>query len=66
MESFYYQPWVFKRFDTGSKLFVFIRNEKVAVFEGKDFKAVDVPTLHVVINDQGEIKIFDTKNEFER
>ena len=55
MESFYYRPWIFKQFDTRSKLFAFIRNEKVDVFEGKDFKAADVPTLHVVINDQGDI-----------
>ena len=56
--STYYQPWVFKRTDNGLRLYAYVENKRVSIFEAKEFSFFNVSAnstseLHVVVNDQG-------------
>ena len=53
MTSSYFQPWVFEKSDNQLRLFAYIKNRNVSIFEGKEFGANTFSIFHVIINDPG-------------
>ena len=50
MTSSYFQPWVFEKSDNQLRLFAYIKNRNVSIFEGKEFGANTFSIFHVIIN----------------
>ena len=66
--TYFTHPWVFRKFNSGERLFAYSNGSNGSIFEGREFGVADPcgsqirshSSIHVVINDQGALKYFSS------